>query len=282
VDVLIEGETGSGKELVTRCLHDLSPRSSGPLVAINCAAMPESIFENELFGSEPGAFTGALHRRIGKIEFAHGGTLFLDEVESMPIQLQVKLLRVLQERVVERLGSNRPVGVDIRVIAASKVDLHAACRQNCFREDLLYRLNVVTVALPPLRERMADIPLLFEHFCRRACAQHMRPMPKHNPRCIDRLLHHDWPGNVRELKNAAERYVLGIDNGEFNLDIEAAPPLPTPSLARQMEQFEKHLIAQALQLHRGRINETAEGLEITRKTLYLRIRKFGLDKFDFR
>lgn len=282
VDVLIVGETGSGKELVTRCLHDLSPRSKGPFVAINCAAMPETIFESELFGYEPGAFTGASQRRIGKIEYAHGGTLFLDEVESMPLQLQVKLLRVLQERCVERLGSNQMRTVDIRVAAATKVDLHAACRDNQFREDLFYRLNVVTLALPPLRERMADIPLLFEYFIGQACDQHRRNRPAVDTGHSERLMHHDWPGNVRELKNAAERFVLGIVNGANEVGLETAAPLQTAGLAEQMEQFEKHLIAQALRTHRGRINATAETLGITRKTLYLRIRKFGLDKFDFR
>jgi two-component system, NtrC family, C4-dicarboxylate transport response regulator DctD len=210
VDVLVVGETGSGKELVTRCLHDLSPRRQGPFVAINCAAMPENIFESELFGCEAGAFTGASQRRIGKIEFAHGGTLFLDEVESLPLQLQVKLLRVLQERCVERLGGNQTHAVNIRVVAASKVDLHDACRQNRFREDLLYRLNVVTIALPPLRERIADIPLLFEYFIQHACDQHRRVRPAVDTGQAERLMHHGWPGNVRELKNAAERFALGI------------------------------------------------------------------------
>jgi two-component system, NtrC family, C4-dicarboxylate transport response regulator DctD len=282
VDILIVGETGSGKELVTRCLHDLSPRCKGPFVAINCAAMPETIFESELFGYEPGAFTGATQRRIGKIEYAHGGTLFLDEVESMPLQLQVKLLRVLQERCIERLGSNQTHAVDIRVVAATKVDLHAACRQNRFREDLFYRLNVVTIALPPLRERMADIPLLYEYFIGQACDQHRRNRPTVSPEQSERLLRHDWPGNVRELKNAAERFVLGIENGANDVDLETTAPLQKAGLADQMEQFEKHLVAQALRTHRGRINATAAALGITRKTLYLRIRKFGLDKFDFR
>lgn len=282
VDVLVVGETGSGKELVTRCLHDLSPRSSGPFVAINCGAMPESIFESELFGCEPGAFTGASRRRVGKIEYAHGGTLFLDEVESLPMQLQVKLLRVLQERAVERLGSNRTIDVDIRVIAATKIDLYDACRQDCFREDLLYRLNVITIEIAPLRERLTDIPLLFEYFTRQACAQYQRKVPVLNPGQTNHLLSHDWPGNVRELKNVAERCVLGIPSSSFEKDFDAAGPPPSTGLARQVEQFEKHLIIQALRTHKGRINETANALKIARKTLYLRVRKFGLDKFDFR
>lgn len=280
VDVLLIGETGSGKEQVARCLHDFGTRKAGPFVAVNCGAMPESIFESELFGYESGAFTGAVRRRIGKIAFADRGTLFLDEVESMPLQLQVKLLRVLQERTVERLGSNRPESVDIRVIAAAKQNLHEACSKGRFREDLLYRLNVITLALPPLRERVADIPFLFEHFAKAACARHQRNLPQLEPDLVGRLLCHDWPGNVRELKNAAHRYVLGVENNRF--DIGASLSAPAEGLAGQVDQFEKYLIARTLKTHKGRINETATALHITRKTLYLRIRKFGLDKLDFR
>ncbi|WP_312717298.1 sigma-54-dependent transcriptional regulator, partial [Stutzerimonas nitrititolerans] len=174
VNVLIRGDTGAGKEQVARCLHDFSPRARHPFVALNCAAIPETIFESELFGHESGAFTGAQGKRIGRIEHAHGGTLFLDEIESMPLAQQVKLLRVLQERTLERLGSNRSIEVDLRVISAAKPDLLEEVRGGRFREDLLYRLNVAELHIPPLRERREDIPLLFEHFASQAAQRHGR------------------------------------------------------------------------------------------------------------
>ena len=282
VAILLIGETGSGKEQVARSLHDCGVRAENPFVAINCGAMPETIFESELFGYEPGAFTGATKRRIGKIEFSNGGTLFLDEVESMPMQLQVKLLRVLQERVVERIGGNASIEVDIRVIAASKEDLHEACNQNRFRQDLLYRLDVVTIPLPSLRECIADIPLLFEHFVNLACNRHLRPRPRLDPQFLGRLMSYDWPGNVRELNNVAERFVLGIDCDRFDTDLEDYSPPEGMDLHEQVELFEKQIIIQTLKANKGRINQSAKALKISRKTLYLRIRKFGLDKFKFR
>ncbi|MYZ54019.1 sigma-54-dependent transcriptional regulator, partial [Malikia spinosa] len=209
-DILIQGETGSGKELVARCLHEAGPRRSGHFVAINCGGLPEALFESEIFGHEAGAYTGAGKRRIGKIEYASGGTLFLDEIESMPIALQIKLLRVLQERSLERLGSNTLIPVDCRVVAATKADLKALSDQGRFRADLYYRLSVVTLALPPLRERREDIPLLFEHFLLQAAARHQRPLPAADPTRQGRLLAYDWQGNVRELRNVADRCVLGI------------------------------------------------------------------------
>lgn len=282
VDVLLVGETGSGKELVSRCLHDFSERRNRPFLAINCGAMPETIFESELFGCEAGAFTGANKRRIGKIEYASGGTLFLDEVESMPLLLQVKLLRVLQERVVERLGGNEQIPVDIRVVAASKADLHEASDKGSFRKDLMYRLSVVPISLPPLRERIADIPLLFQHFAAAAAARYKRSVPPLKPEQTTRLMSHSWPGNVRELKNAAERYVLGIGNGALISGLEPVM-LETPvGLVEQVEQCERHIIEQALKANRGKINETAAAMKITRKTLYLRIRKYGLDKYEYK
>jgi two-component system C4-dicarboxylate transport response regulator DctD len=279
VDVLVVGETGTGKELVARCLHDFSQRAAGPFVAINCGAMPEAIFESELFGHEAGTFTGAQKRRVGKIEFASGGTLFLDEIESMPLHLQVKMLRVLQERLVERLGGNEAVPVDIRVIAASKVDLVAAARRGEFRSDLYYRLNVASIALPPLRDHRDDIPLLFRKFLDAACLRHRRAAP---PLSVDRLAllqTHDWPGNVRELKNAAERYALGLEDPHL---APVAPAAAGTELAPQMEAFEKQLIATTLRRHGGRVNETAADLGLPRKTLYLKMRRHGLDRADYR
>ncbi|MCF5351338.1 response regulator, partial [Pseudomonas syringae] len=195
-NVLIEGETGTGKELVARCLHDFSRRKDSQFVALNCGGLAESLFESEIFGHEANAFTGAGKRRIGKIEHAHNGTLFLDEVESMPVNLQIKLLRVLQERTLERLGSNQSVAVDCRVIAATKSDLNALGKTNQFRSDLYYRLNVVTLELPPLRERREDILQLFEHFLQLSSLRFDREPPVLDRQTSSNLMSHDWPGNV--------------------------------------------------------------------------------------
>jgi two-component system C4-dicarboxylate transport response regulator DctD len=284
-DVLLFGETGAGKDLVARAIHERSRRSGRPFVAINCGAVPESIIESELFGHEKGAFTGAVERRIGKFEHAEGGTVFLDEIESMPLALQVKLLRVLQERSVERLGANVPVPLDIRVIAATKVDLKAAAEAGRFREDLYYRLEVVTLPIPPLRERREDIPLLFQHFAVVAANRSGLEAPPLDAGGVSALLAHDWPGNVRELRNLAERYVLlgatcdyrldallrGVDNESGDL-----------ALPRQVELFEKSLIDQALARHRGRVSEACEQLGLPRKTLYDKLRKYDLKAEDYR
>jgi len=209
-NVLIQGETGTGKELIARSLHQHSPRSSKPFVAVNCGSVPEQLFESEMFGYEPGAFTDASHRRIGKFQHANGVTLFLDEIESMPAALQVKLLRVLQDQKVERLGSNEWFAVNVRVIAASKGNLKQLAEQGHFRKDLLYRLNVAVLDIPPLRDRMEDIPLLFEHFVVGAARRHNKPMPVITAPQLKELMSHDWPGNVRELRNVADRFVLGL------------------------------------------------------------------------
>ena len=277
-DILIQGETGSGKELVARCLHEAGPRRSGHFVAINCGGLPEALFESEIFGHEAGAYTGAGKRRIGKIEYASGGTLFLDEIESMPIALQIKLLRVLQERSLERLGSNTLIPVDCRVVAATKADLKALSDQSRFRADLYYRLSVVTLALPPLRERREDIPLLFEHFLLQAAARHQRPLPAADPTRQGRLLAYDWPGNVRELRNVADRCVLGIAAGAppFS-DLQPAGPRP---LAATVEDFERALIAEALGRHAGSLARTAEALGMAKTTLHDKIRKYRLAQPD--
>ena len=273
-DILIQGETGSGKELVARCLHEAGPRRSGHFVAINCGGLPEALFESEIFGHEAGAYTGAGKRRIGKIEYASGGTLFLDEIESMPIALQIKLLRVLQERSLERLGSNTLIPVDCRVVAATKADLKALSDQGRFRADLYYRLSVVTLALPPLRERREDIPLLFEHFLLQAAARHQRPLPAADPARQGRLLAYDWPGNVRELRNVADRCVLGIAAGAPPFSDEL-PAGPRP-LAATVEDFERALIAEALGRHAGSLARTAEALGMAKTTLHDKIRKYRL------
>ena len=278
VDVLVKGETGTGKELVAQALHELSGRQKAPLVALNCGGLPDSIIDSELFGHEAGAFTGAAKRRIGKIEHAHGGTLFLDEVESMPLGVQVKLLRVLQDRVVERLGSNERVSVDCRVVAATKDDLLQRAKQNTFRSDLYYRLNVVTIELPPLRERREDIPLLLEHFLLLAASRYGLPQPEVSPAQLRALMAHDWPGNVRELRNVADCLVLGV-HSEVLGGVAADQPQPPQSLslAETVEDFERSLIREALQRQGGHIARTAQALRVPKTTLNDKIRKYGLN-----
>ncbi|MBO2928050.1 two-component system response regulator DctD [Metapseudomonas otitidis] len=273
-DVLILGETGAGKEVVARALHDLSSRRDGPFVAINAGALAESVVESELFGHEQGAFTGATKRRIGKFEYANGGTLFLDEIESMSPDVQVKLLRLLQERVVERLGANQLIPLDIRIIAATKEDLRQAADQGRFRADLYYRLNVASLRIPPLRERGEDILLLFRHFAEAASTRHGG-----QPRPLDAgqratLLAHNWPGNVRELQNAAERFALGLDLALDNSAPEV--PLSGGGLSEQVEAFEKALIQAELANPHSSMRSLAEALGLPRKTLSDKLRKHNL------
>ncbi|HEV7338830.1 MAG TPA: sigma-54 dependent transcriptional regulator [Bosea sp. (in: a-proteobacteria)] len=274
-DVLLFGETGTGKEVAARALHDLGKRRAGRFVAVNCGAIPETMIESELFGHEAGAFTGARERRIGKIEHASGGTLFLDEIESMPMAAQVRLLRALQERRIERLGSNREIAVDIRIVAATKADLAALAKAGGFREDLVYRLNVVTLRLPPLRDRREDIPMLFRHFLALAAARVGRSAPPLGRDLLQRLSRQDWPGNVRELRNAAERSLLGMDE-EFEDATVAAPGGVERTLEEEVALAEAEAIGAALKRHGGRIGITAAALGITRKTLYLKMRRYGL------
>ncbi|MBZ9558307.1 MULTISPECIES: sigma-54 dependent transcriptional regulator [unclassified Modicisalibacter] len=284
-DVLLFGETGVGKDLVARSLHERSSRGGQPFVAINCGAVPENIIESELFGHEKGAFTGAVERRIGKFEHASGGSVFLDEIESMPLSLQVKLLRVLQERTIERLGSNRPIPLDIRVIAATKVDLRAAAERGEFREDLYYRLNVVTLPIPPLRERREDVPLLFQHFAVVAANRSGLEAPPLDAGGVSTLMAHDWPGNVRELRNLAERFVLIGAAYDYRLDrlLEGSDAATSEmTLPQQVELFEKSLISQALTNHHGRVNAVCEHLGLPRKTLYDKLKKYDLRAEDFR
>ncbi|NMG74440.1 sigma-54-dependent transcriptional regulator [Aromatoleum diolicum] len=273
VDVLILGETGTGKEMVARCLHDLSSRHGANYVALNCGGLPDNLIDSELFGHEAGAFTGAQKRRIGKIEHANGGTLFLDEVESMPMAVQIKLLRVLQERVVERLGSNQLIPVSCRVVAATKDDLRELADRQKFRADLYYRLNVAKVELPPLRERREDIPLLLEHFLLHAAQRHNRPLPEVSREQMQQLMTHDWPGNVRELRNAAECIVLGLPRDFGNTP---SPDTRAASLAEAVENFERSLIAAELRRQNGNLARSSEALQIAKTTLHDKIRKYGL------
>lgn len=282
VTVLIRGETGAGKEVVARALHDCSNRAKARFVAINCGALSETLIDSELFGHEPGAFTDAKQRRIGIIEYARGGTLFLDEVESMPPNLQVKLLRMLQERVITRLGSNEEIRVDIRVIAATKSDLLEAARRREFREDLYFRLGVAELQVPPLSERRGDIPLLLEHFGQEFASRHQRPVPVLSMTELEGLIAHNWRGNVRELRNVAERLVLGLGrrpDGIVNiLASEAGHPKPLPV---QLDEIEAVFVGSALRECNGNIQAAADRLGIPRRTLSEKMRRHGLERKDY-
>ncbi len=274
-DVLILGETGAGKEQVARALHEGGIRREKPFVAVNCGAIPESMFESEMFGHETGAFTGAGKRRIGKIEHASGGTLFLDEIESMPLAMQVKLLRALQDRAIERLGSNQPLPVDLRVIAATKEDLGTLAAAGRFRADLAFRLDVVKLVLPPLRDRREDIPLLFELFLVQAAVKYQRPVVEVPASLRQSLMVADWPGNVRELRNAAERYLLGF----LSPDI-AGGPGGAKGLVSLLDRVERLIIEDALRDAGQRISAAAVALDIPRKTLSDRMRRLGITPAD--
>ena len=282
-DVLIYGETGTGKELVARYLHEQSDRRQHNFVAINCGAIPEQLIESELFGAEAGAFTGADKKRIGKFEFANGGTLLLDEIESTPLSLQVKLLRVLEERKVTRLGSNQAIDLDIRVIAASKADLKQLAATGEFRSDLYYRLSLVDLHLPALRQRKDDVFLLFSHFARIAAARfHKEYIPLQNVE-LQQLAQHQWPGNVRELRNMAERYVLMGSDIAFNQQPHKADHGITGnmSLQQRVEYYEKMLLEEALNQHKGAIKAVMTELDLPRKTLYDKMAKYQLTRRDF-
>jgi two-component system C4-dicarboxylate transport response regulator DctD len=276
-DVLIEGETGTGKELAARALHEASARAGRPFLAVNCVALPAELIESELFGHEAGAFPGATRARYGKFEHARGGTLFLDEIDSLPMALQGKLLRVIEDRAVTRLGSNDPVPLDLRIVAASKRDLAAAAQAGAFRPDLLYRLNVVTLRLPPLSDRREDIPALFLSLLEAAAARAGRPVPQVPGAVLSALAARDWPGNVRELRNAAERVALGLETG-----LAAPPAAADGSLAGQMAAHEKALIAAALVANGGSLKATYEALGLSRKALYEKMQKHGLSRDSFR
>ncbi|MDE2120300.1 MAG: sigma-54-dependent Fis family transcriptional regulator [Betaproteobacteria bacterium] len=275
--VLIFGETGTGKESAARSLHAFGSRGRHPFVALNCAGLPESLFDSEIFGHEPGAFTGATARRIGRIEFAGADTLFLDEIETMPMLLQAKLLRVLQERSFERLGSNESRPMQCRIVAGTKVDLRKLATQGGFREDLYYRLAVVELRLPPLRERLQDVPLLFQKFvfdAAKAAGVPLRPIPG---AYLSDLMTRDWPGNVRELRNAAERFVLGMLSGD---ELGEPADASAETFEQRVSAFERHLIVQALQRAGGRVSAAAADMGLARKTLYDKMRKLGVARSD--
>ena len=279
-DVLVEGETGAGKEGAARAIHAWSDRSDGPFVAVNCGALPPEIAASELFGHEVGAFTSALCKRIGRFEQANGGIIFLDEIETMPADLQIRLLRVLQEREVERLGASKATPLNIRVIAATKENLRALANEGRFREDLYYRLDVARLRVPPLRDRPSDAPLLFAAFLDQAEGRRGKPSPPMSPEIGALLSAHDWPGNVRELKNAAERYAqgLGLQIGDELIEKVGGDP----GLAAQVDAFERRVIVVALNSTGGKVAAAAEALRLPRKTLYDKLARHGLDGREYR
>jgi DNA-binding NtrC family response regulator len=307
--LLVLGETGVGKERLARSIHSESSRSAGPFVTVNCGALPESLLESELFGHEEGAFTGAVRARRGYFELAHRGTIFLDEIGEMPLHLQVKLLRVLEDRSIRRVGSERPIEVDVRIMAATNRDLKHEMEERRFRADLYYRLAVVTLTVPPLRERREDIPELARAFLDRTRRQLGRSVTSFHPDAMEALLRHDWPGNVRELINAIERAVLlapgnEIQSSDFRSgeswaasteEAPSAPPRPQQArfddysdkpLAEAREElssaFEKDYLERMLTLCRGRVGDAARRSGVNERTLYAMMRRHGLRKEDFR
>ncbi len=281
VDVLVTGETGSGKEVVARLLHGWSRRSKGNFVALNCGALPEQVIESELFGHEPGAFTGAQKKRIGRIEHSSGGTLFLDELESMPPSTQIQMLRVLEMREVTPLGTNEVRPVDIRIVAAAKIDLADPGQRKTFREDLYYRLNVVSLSIPPLRERREDVPLLFSYFAERAARRFQREAPKLSTEILRHLGEHDWPGNVRELSHFAERAVLGLVPTAAASAVGTHGTSGSGSLPERLERLEAEIIRDTLSAHGGNVQETIAALGIPRKTFYDKLQRHGIVRRNF-
>ncbi len=278
--VLIEGESGTGKELVARAIHDLSPRREGPLVVVNCAALPDSLLESELFGHVRGAFTDARSDKPGRFQRADGGTLFLDEIGDVSPALQVRLLRVLQDGVVEPLGSTEPIPTNVRVIAATNAHLADRVEEGTFRRDLYYRLNVVRIELPPLRERKEDIPLLVERFCRHLRATTGRPIEGVSDEVMEILMAHDFPGNIRELENIIERaFVLSrgplIERKHLPPELGGRGPAEETA-ARTLEEHEIRIIREALRRNRGRKEATARELGIHPTTLWRKMKRYGL------
>ncbi|HHT9129942.1 MAG TPA: sigma-54-dependent transcriptional regulator [Candidatus Brocadiaceae bacterium] len=283
--ILITGESGTGKELIAKTIHNNSPRKNSPLVVLNSAAIPENLLESELFGHEKGAFTGALYHRKGKFEYAHHGTLFLDEIGDMPLSTQVKLLRVIEDGIVTRIGSNESIEVDVRLVAATNQDLEKLIKEGKFREDLYFRLNVVSVKLPALRERGEDITILIDSFLREFSQVHNKKISNISPEARKILYKYPWPGNVRELKNCIESMV--VVSTKDTLDIETipdhilqrsneAPPLPNLMVGMTIEEAERELIKNALTAVGGNREEAAKMLGIGERTLYRKLDRYGL------
>ncbi|HEX8150298.1 MAG TPA: sigma-54 dependent transcriptional regulator [Pyrinomonadaceae bacterium] len=283
--VLLTGDSGTGKELCARTIHNLSPRKNNAFVAINCSAIPETLMESELFGHERGAFTGAAARRLGCFELANGGTLLLDEISEMPVSLQAKLLRVLEDRTIRRLGGSQELAVDVRVLAATNRDPQGAVRAGTFREDLLYRLNVITVELPPLRKRKEDIPLLAQHLVAQLAERHARPARLLSPAAVEALQSHSWPGNVRELRNVIERAVIICSSEVIERHHLAPYPLEQRAQSRgedtltlpvgtPIEEVERRMILRTLQKTENNKTRAAELLQISLKTLHNKLRLY--------
>lgn len=279
--VMITGETGTGKEMVAQAIHQNSPRNRGPLITVHCAALPDNLLESELFGHEKGAFTGASEKRIGRFEAANGGTLFLDEIGEINSATQVKLLRFLEQRTFERLGSNKPIAVDVRLVAATNRDLAAQVKEGTFREDLYYRLNVITIKLPALRQRTDDIPLLLDHFTRQFSKENGFPPVKIAPETMKILSDYEWPGNIRELRNFAENIVVLHRGGTltpYDLDRKFCEKQPLPDTPAEpaphslsVEENEKRLLRNALIETRGNRTQAAKLLNISRRTLHRKL-----------
>jgi DNA-binding NtrC family response regulator len=286
--ICILGETGTGKELVARTLHERSLRASGPFVTLNCAAVPAELIESELFGHEKGSFTGAASRHMGKFEQAEHGTIFLDEIGDMPLPMQAKLLRVLEEGEVERIGGDKPISVDVRVLVATHSSLETLVREGKFRQDLFHRVYVFPLLLPPLRERREDIPALIEHFARQVCAQNSwKPIPFH-PEAIESLQAYSWPGNIRELRNVVERLMLLAADGEVDLaTVRAALPQTSEThpasaagsgpLADRVQSFEREVILAELKRSNYHITNAAKALGLERSHLYKKAEQLGID-----
>lgn len=282
--VLLMGESGTGKEMAAAAIHRRSARKAGPFVAINCAAIPETLLESELFGHEKGAFTGAHAQRLGRIEMAVNGTLFLDEIGDLPLQLQVKLLRFLQEQTIERVGGRKTIEVDVRVVAATNADLKQAIADGRFREDLFYRLAVVVIKIPPLRERPSDIAVLAKAFLQKSTGQNGKAACEFSPQALAALQQHPWPGNVRELENRIKRAVIMVDGRYINpADLEladAAGVSPVRTLKEAREEVERQMVLQALDRHHGKIAPAANDLGISRPTFYELMEKLSITKPD--
>jgi len=288
--VLITGESGTGKEIAARAIHGLSGRAGGPFVAVNCAALPEALIESELFGHERGAFTGALNRRLGRFELAAGGTILLDEVAELPLALQAKLLRVLQERTFERVGGSTSIGTDARVIAATNRDLEREVVEGRFRPDLYWRLNVLPLRMPPLRERGGDVVILADHFVVKHAASSGRPVCRISTPALDLLTSYHWPGNVRELENAIERAVLLSTDGAVH-SYHLPPSLqsaastgtgPSSTLDAALARLEMELLVEALKMEAGNAAAAARRLGITERRMGLALKRFGIDWRRFR
>ncbi len=286
--VLITGENGTGKELVARSIHVHSDRRDGPFVGVNCAAIPEQLIESELFGYEKGAFTGAEGRKVGKFDLADQGTIFLDEIADMSLKTQAKILRILQEQQFERVGGTEPIKVDVRVVAATNKDLAAAIAAETFREDLYYRLNVIPLHVPPLRERSEDVPLFVDHFVKEFCARSRLPVKRIHKSAMKALSHYSWPGNIRELKNIIERMVILSSGDEINVrdlppavtapgDSAARSPYNIPTLKEARAAFEREYLARKLMENDYNVSRTAEQVGMERTTLHRKIKSYGIE-----